>query len=100
MIRLAQLSDPHLAGVADPLPFGQDSAASLAAMVDAFQARPDVAVITGDLTENGSAEAYRRVRALTAGFADEMHAVAGNHDDRVAMKEALGAGEDLRVVRL
>jgi Icc protein len=29
-----------------------------------------------------------------------MYAVAGNHDDRVGMKEVLGAGEELRVVRL
>ena len=99
VIRLAQLSDTHLVGDGDPLPFGLDSAASLAAVVDAFPA-PDVAVMTGDLADNGSADAYRRVLALTSGFADELHVVAGNHDDPAAMNQVLGAGVDLGAVRL
>jgi Icc protein len=100
VIRLAQLSDTHLVGEGDSLPFGRDSAASLAAVVDAFQARPDVVVMTGDLADNGSVEAYRRVLALTAGLADELHTVPGNHDDRASMDEVFGAGDDVRVVRL
>jgi 3',5'-cyclic AMP phosphodiesterase CpdA len=51
-IRLAHLSDTHLAGESGALPFGQDATANLAAVVDAFSTRPDVAVITGDLAED------------------------------------------------
>jgi Icc protein len=99
-IRLAHLSDTHLAGEAEILPFGRDSAATLSAVIEAYAARPDVAVITGDLAEDPSREAYRKVRALASPLADELHVVAGNHDDRVTIDEVLGAGDDLRVVPL
>jgi Icc protein len=99
-VRLAHLSDTHLVGETGILPFGRDSAASLGAVIEAYSARPDVAVITGDLAEDASREAYRRVRALASPLADELHVVAGNHDDRVTIDEVLGAGDDLRVVPL
>jgi 3',5'-cyclic-AMP phosphodiesterase len=101
VIRLAQLSDMHLVGEAAPHPFGQDTAASLAAVIDELSTRPDVAVMTGDLTDDGSLEAYHRVRAHTAGLADEVHAVPGNHDDPANMYEVLGGGrDDVRLVSL
>jgi Icc protein len=99
-IRLAQLSDTHIVGEPGGLSFGQDSAASLAAVVDSFPARPDVAVITGDLAEDGSIEAYRKTSALTSALAGEMHVVDGNHDDRAHMREVFGAADDVRVVPL
>lgn len=89
-----------MVGEPGALAFGRDSAASLAAVVDAFQERPDVVVMTGDLADDGNVEAYRRVLALTSGMADELHAVAGNHDDRAGMDEVFGAGSDVRVVPL
>jgi Icc protein len=89
-----------LAGEPGALAFGRDSAASLAAVVDAFRERPDVAVITGDLADDGSVEAYRRALAITSGLADELHAVVGNHDDPAAMNEVFGASGDVRVVAL
>jgi len=89
-----------LVGEAAPLPFGQDTAASLAAVVAAFPARPDVAVLSGDLADDASAEAYRRIRSLTADLAGEVHSVPGNHDDAVGMYEVLGGSDDLRLVRL
>ena len=100
-IRLAHLSDTHLVGgESEILPFDRDSTATLSAVIDAYSARPDVAVITGDLAEDPSREVYRSVRALASPLADELHVVAGNHDDRVTIDEVLGAGDDLRVVSL
>jgi Icc protein len=99
-IRLAQLSDLHLVAETAPLPFGQDGAASLAAVIDAFPARPDIVVMTGDLADDGDIGAYRRIRTLTADLADEVHAVAGNHDDPANLHAVLGGSNDLRVVRL
>jgi len=99
-IRLAHLSDTHLVGETGILPFDRDSAATLSAVIEEYSARPDVAVITGDLAEAPSREAYRKVRALASPLADELHVVAGNHDDRVTIDEVLGAGDDLRVVPL
>jgi Icc protein len=99
-IRLAHLSDTHLVGETEVLPFDRDSAATLNAVIEEYPARPDVAVITGDLAEDPSREAYRKVRALASPLADELHVVAGNHDDRATIDEVLGAGDDLRVVPL
>ena len=99
-IRLAHLSDTHLVGDTGTFPFDRDSAATLSAVIDAYDARPDVAVITGDLAEDGSREAYRRLHALASPLSDELHVIAGNHDDRVTIDEVLGAGDDLRVVPL
>ena len=99
-IRLAQLSDLHLAEDPSARPFGQDTAATLAAVVDAFPARPDVAVMTGDLADDGSIEAYRRILGLTADLADEVYSVPGNHDDPADMHEILGGSDALHVVRL
>ena len=100
MLRLAQLSDTHL--VADPagMVWGHDSAANLASVVESFSRRPDAVVVTGDLSEDGSVEAYRRVQAITASLADEVHYVPGNHDDRANMAEVLGTGEVVRAVAL
>ena len=81
-IRLAHLSDTHLVGETGILPFDRDSAATLSAVIEEYSTRPDVAVITGDLAEEPSREAYRKVRALASPLADELHVVAGNHDDR------------------
>jgi 3',5'-cyclic-AMP phosphodiesterase len=90
----------HVVGEGAALPFGQDTAASLAAVVAALRVRPDVAVLSGDLADDGSTEAYRRIRTLTADLADEVHSVPGNHDDPAGMYEVLGGSDELRLVRL
>src|SRR5437879_5427173 len=100
VIRLAHLSDTHLAGEPGTLTYGQDAAANLGAVVEAFPSRPDVAVITGDLAEDGNIEAYRTVRALTSDLADELHVVPGNHDDRANMAQVFDACAALRFVTL
>jgi Icc protein len=99
-IRLAHLSDTHLVGETGMLPFDRDSAATLSAVIEAYPLRPDAAVITGDLAEDGSDEAYRRVRTLASPLADELHVVVGNHDDRATIDEVFGAGDDVCVVAL
>jgi Icc protein len=100
VIRLAHLSDTHL--VADPagLVAGYDSRANLEAVLEAFPARPDVAVVTGDVAEDGSADAYHGARDVISCLTDEVHYVSGNHDDPSTMKAVLDAGDELRVVPL
>jgi Icc protein len=100
VIRLAHLSDTHL--VADPggLVSGHDSAANLVSVVDAFPSRPDVVVVTGDVSEDGAPDAYRAARAITAQLAREVHYVAGNHDDRANMSAVLDSATAFRMVDL
>ena len=88
--------------VADPagLVSGYDSAANLREVVEAFPHPPDAVVVTGDVSDDGSAEAYRSAHPIVSQLAGEVHYVCGNHDDPATMSEVLGAGDDLRVVTL
>lgn len=99
MVRLAHLSDLHLTGDPDAAVWGIDSVATLTSVVDAFDA-VDVAVLTGDLADEGQPAAYRDVATLTRDLAPEVHAVPGNHDDPVAMRDALGVDGAVRSVPL
>jgi Icc protein len=91
MMRLAQLSDTHLvAEQPGPGMYGINTAENLAAILDAFPVRPDAAVITGDVAEDGAVAAYEAARTITSDFAAELHVVPGNHDDRSNMVEVFG----------
>ena len=59
MVLLAQLSDTHL--LADPGTrlWGHNTTHNLAAVMDALPLRVDVLVVTGDVAEDGSHEAYQ-----------------------------------------
>jgi Icc protein len=82
---LAQLSDPHVGadwGDGDPV-------AGLAAAVDAVVAmpqRPDAVLVSGDLAEHADDSEYEQVRELLAPLGTRVHVLAGNHDDRRAVR--------------
>lgn len=92
------ISDTHLPGERSPLyGSGADADANLELMLSRLVAsglRPDALLFTGDLTDRGDVSAYRRLRALVEPAAEalgcEVVWVAGNHDDRVAMRSELG----------
>ena len=72
MIRLLHLSDPH---------FGTEQPEVMAALLAfAAERRPDLTLLTDDITQRARAEQFRRARA----FADQLPApvlsVPGNHD--------------------
>jgi Icc protein len=96
VIRLAHLSDLHLAGDPAQPVFGLDSTATLAAVLDAFDRRADAAVLTGDLAETAEPAAYRTAVAMTRDVAPEVYAVPGNHDDPDTMRDVLGIDGDVR----
>lgn len=94
------ISDTHLPGERSPLyGSGADADANLELMLSRLVAsglRPDALLLTGDLTDRGDASAYQRLRALVEPAAEalgcEVVWVAGNHDDRGAMRSSLGLG--------
>jgi Icc protein len=53
----------------------------------------DCAIVTGDLTDNGSAAQYAHFAEIMAGLDLPWLAIPGNHDDREMMRRAL-AGQD------
>ena len=83
---IAQLSDPHfMPGVRL---FGRlDTAGYLERAVDHLNGLgPDVVLITGDLTNDGDAEAYAAFAAIVAGLRAPFFVLTGNHDDRELMR--------------
>lgn len=84
-VALAQLSDPHLRiGPGDAGP-ARALAAAVAA-VAALDPAPAAVVVTGDLADGARDAEYERARELLAPLAMPVHVLAGNHDDRDALR--------------
>ncbi len=90
---IAQLSDPHIGTGPDFLGGRMDTERALrqaVAHVAAMEPLPDLVLLTGDLTERGSAAEYARVADALAPLTMPVHAVPGNHDDAKVARAALG----------
>ena len=88
-IRVLHLTDPHLFANADGDLRGTVTQDSLQRVLDHYHAgdwRADRALITGDLRQDDSAEAYDRFRELLLPLNMRMHCVPGNHDIRDLMQ--------------
>jgi len=91
MARIVQLSDLHLRTPGKLLYRQVDTAGALAravARINALRPRPDLVVVSGDLTNAGTAEEYAHLRAQLAALEIPYALMAGNHDDRVALRAA------------
>ncbi|MBR0568497.1 phosphodiesterase [Azoarcus sp. L1K30] len=89
---VAQISDLHisrdsgfLAGRVDPLLCLERAVAHLNRLVP----RPDVLLISGDLTEHGGADEYARILELLSALQMPAYAVPGNHDSAAMMRDCL-----------
>ncbi len=83
-LRLIQITDFHLLADAGERLREVDTFATLAAVIERVRAEsppPDLVLATGDLSQDGTAESYRRVKALFGGLDGPVHCLAGNHDD-------------------
>lgn len=93
---IIHLSDPHfLAGEARHAS-GADSEQNLARTLEAVRRvhpHPSAIVITGDLTDLGEFDAYRRLRGAMEPVAADLRCpliwVAGNHDERTTLRMGL-----------
>ncbi len=86
-VLLAQLSDLHLGATQEEA----DPAVRLETVVEAVLALPnpvDAVLVSGDLSDDGSAESYRIARSLLDRFECPVHVLPGNHDDRARLREA------------
>lgn len=84
---LLQISDCHLS--ADPATDyrGENPDANLERLLPACRAlRPDGIVLTGDIADDASPAAYRRVAERVADVAPAIAWLPGNHDERGAME--------------
>jgi 3',5'-cyclic AMP phosphodiesterase CpdA len=81
---LIQISDPHIGSE----PAAEGRLAAAVQRVRSLPQVPDAVVVTGDLTDHGRPEEYARVRELLAPLPVPAHVLAGNHDDRAALRAA------------
>jgi 3',5'-cyclic-AMP phosphodiesterase len=93
---LIQLTDLHVDAPGAPSGYGVDTIDVVERALRAVEgaaARPAALVFTGDLTEHGHPDEYRRLRAVVEPVAARLGVpavfVAGNHDDRAALREHL-----------
>lgn len=94
MIKVLHLTDPHL--FADPAGElrGTKTVESLSAVLAHYQAsdwQADAAVVTGDLIQDDSREAYVHFREQLAALGMPVYCLPGNHDVRRLMRDALSA---------
>jgi 3',5'-cyclic-AMP phosphodiesterase len=91
---IAQISDLHVKP-AGMLAYRQvDTAAALTRCIkelNRFSPRPDLVVISGDLVDAPSQEAYAHLAELLHPLEIPFAAIPGNHDDRDLMRAALPA---------
>ncbi|PPK64102.1 metallophosphoesterase [Actinokineospora auranticolor] len=100
-LTLVQLTDTHIMPAGALMHDTVDTSANLAAalaMIEASGMRVDAFLLTGDLTDNGSPESYRRLGDLIDPAAERLGArvicAVGNHDERTAFRtELLGVPE-------
>ena len=86
------LTDPHLFADTGGDLRGTVTYSSLCAVLDHYRAtdwRADLAVVTGDLIQDDSADAYGHFRELLGELGLPVYCVPGNHDIRSLMQESL-----------
>jgi 3',5'-cyclic AMP phosphodiesterase CpdA len=97
-MRILHLSDTHIDRTDAPNGNGVNATESLRLMLAELRHQRDVdaVLVTGDIADDGSVEAYTAVRELVGEFARELGAPAfyttGNHDERQAFGKVLGCG--------
>lgn len=100
-VLLVQITDSHLFAQADGRLLGMDTADSLRQVVRlVLEEQPaiDLMLATGDLSQDGSVESYRRFREITSAIAAPARWFPGNHDELPAMREATAGSELLQPV--
>lgn len=103
MTRLIQISDTHLVAAPQLVSGRLDTRTLLQAAVDRIAADlekigpVDGLIVTGDISDDGSAESYRLAQDTLASLELPLYFIPGNHDDRQAMFDVFSApqGEDV-----
>ncbi|WGL16006.1 metallophosphoesterase [Microbulbifer bruguierae] len=82
--RVIQITDPHIGGRPDYQLLGLDTGRTLSEVLNAIRAQskqPEVLVVTGDVSANGSEAAYHRFLNKMQGVASPWYWLPGNHDN-------------------
>jgi 3',5'-cyclic-AMP phosphodiesterase len=88
---IAQVTDPHIKAEGQLAYRQVDTAANLARCIRhllALKQRPDVVLMTGDLTDFGREDEYRLLRQLIAPLEMPVYVIPGNHDEGGNLRRA------------
>ena len=97
-IKVAQISDPHLFSDTDGKLLGLNTDESLqkvVALVKEEQPDLDIVLATGDISQDGSEESYRRFESIISNLQSPSYWLHGNHDNDVAILQVLSGNERL-----
>lgn len=84
---IAQITDIHLGfDQNDPNERNRQRLDALLKALAALEPRPDLLLMTGDLTEMGDDLSYARLKEAIAGLPFPVYPMVGNHDDRDAFR--------------
>ena len=92
-MKILQLTDLHVNAEGECAFLRADSLGDLRRTVDylcAVELRPDIAVVTGDVSTDGSRSAYELAARELARLDCPVWVVPGNHDEKAAMKAVFG----------
>ena len=93
VLRVLQLSDCHVSAGADADYRGQSADRNLASLLPEIRRwQPDFILLTGDVSEDGSAAAYGRVFAKLNSTGAPVLALPGNHDEPAVMRRYFPQG--------
>lgn len=95
-VTVVQFSDTHLCREASSAPDGPDRGLERAVAL-AAPLRPDLLLLTGDITNDESVEACRRVRSILSTLDAPIVATPGNHDDRDAVQSVFTEPHDRQI---
>ena len=87
---IAQISDPHiqLGGKYAELIRAREHLATCVATLNRLDPQPDLVVVTGDLTEHGTADEYQVLKTELEQLAMPYLLIAGNHDDPATLRSS------------
>jgi len=100
-IKILHITDCHLGKERSLDLLGMNTFDSLMAVlkdVRASNQQPDIILVTGDIAQDGSVEAYEVMKQALADYDCPVRWFAGNHDDRANMAQVIGGGDELEQV--
>ena len=100
VVRLVQVTDTHLNRNQGGKLLGLDTDFSLQHVLNLVRAQRennDIVLVTGDISDHGAVDAYRRARAYFAELQGEKFWLPGNHDDRTNMISVTEGSRELSV---
>jgi len=94
-LRIVHITDTHILAEPGAELYGVDSFAALASLLAVMQRdawTPHLLIATGDLSEDGSAASYQRLRHLLTSLGLPVYCIPGNHDVLTEMHAHLKGG--------